>query len=371
MKTGRDHTPHIGIYGRTNAGKSTLLNRLIGQQAVIVSPEAGTTTDPVRRVFELTDFGPVVFIDTAGIDDSETELGRLRVQKTMQTLLDIDLGIVLLYGMVPDATEQRLIDTIRANDIPYIMVPARGRSVAAEVLLENIRRTIPEHALAMPPFFGQRFISAGDVILLVCPIDGAAPAGRLILPQVQALRAALDLGAVAITVQPEQLRRALQLCNPRLIITDSQLFKEVSTVAGELYPEVEVTSFSILLAEQKGDVTVYREGLKAVDTLKAGDRVLIIENCSHQVTCDDIGRSKMPGWLSDFTGLDDLRFTFVTGRDPLPADLSISQTYALAVQCGGCVSTRRMIQARIQAVLKCGVPITNYGMLIRKLRVRR
>ena len=193
----------------------------------------------------------------------------------------------------------------------------------------------------MSPFFGERAIVAGGVILLVCPIDAGAPAGRLILPQVQALRAALELGAVAIVVQPEQLGEALRLHAPRLVVTDSQAFREA-----------EVTSFSVLLAEQKGDAAVYREGLEAVDGLKAGDRVLIIENCSHQVTCDDIGRTKIPGWLREYTGIGSLEFTFVSGRDPLPERLSV---YALAVQCGGCVATRRMVQARIRAAVRCGV----------------
>lgn len=370
MGTGKDRTPHIGIYGRTNVGKSSLLNRLTNQQVVIVSPEAGTTTDPVRRVFELIDFGPVIFIDTAGIDDTHTELGRLRVQKTMQTLTEVDLAIVLLYGTIPDTTEQQFIHTLQAKDIPCLILPDRGISPTGTELLQQIRQAIPDDSQAVPAFFGNRTIAAGDTVIFVCPIDNAAPAGRLILPQVQALRAALDLHAVAITIQLAQLRSAIEKHNPQLIVTDSQLFKEVSTIATKLAPKTELTSFSILLAEQKGDTAIYKEGLKAVDTLKPGDRILIIENCSHQITCDDIGRSKIPGWIKDYTEFDDLEFVFVSGRDPLPPTLSTKDYYALAVQCGGCMSTRRMIQTRIQAAVKCGVPITNYGMLIRKLRVR-
>ncbi len=367
----REQTPHIGIYGVTNAGKSSLLNRLTGQQTVIVSPQAGTTTDPVRRSFEIAGYGPAVFIDTAGIDDTATELGRLRVQKTLQTLTEADLAVILLLGAEPSAAERGLLDTVRANDIPALVLANRGDGLCADEILERIRQAIPELSHEMPPFFGEHPLAAGDTVLLVCPIDGAAPAGRLILPQVQALRAALDIGAIAVTVQPEQLAAALRIHRPRLVVTDSQVFREVTATVTELCPKTEITSFSVLLAQQKGNAAVYRKGLKAVDALKPGDRVLVIENCSHQVTCDDIGRTKIPGWLREYTGIGSLEFTFVSGRDPLPAELYTSPDhYALAVQCGGCVSTRRAIQARIHAAVRNGVPITNYGMLIRKLQVR-
>ncbi len=369
---GRDRTPHVGIYGVTNAGKSSLLNRLTGQQAAIVSPLAGTTADPVRRTFEIAGYGPVVFIDTAGIDDEAGELGRQRVRKTRQTLTEVDLAVVLLRESEPSVMERRWIETVRANDIPTLILPNRAELLSSDEILKRIRENIPELSQKVPPFFGERPIAAGDTILFVCPIDGAAPAGRLILPQVQALRAALDLGAIAVAVQPGQLAAALPVHKPRLIVTDSQAFREVTAVARELCPATEVTSFSVLLAEQKGDAEVYAEGLRAVDTLKPGDRILIVENCSHQITCEDIGRTKIPQWLREYTGTEDLRFTFVSGRDPFPAELGSPGGYfALAVQCGGCVSTRRQIQARIHACRKNGVPITNYGMLIRKLRVGR
>lgn len=368
---GREQTPHIGIYGLTNAGKSSLLNRLTGQQTAIVSPQAGTTTDPVRRSFEIIGYGPVIFIDTAGLDDTESPLGRQRVQKSLQTLTEVDLALLLLIGSEPGPAEQKILDTIRANDIPVMVLPERASRLTTDEILNRIRTGIPEQSQATPPLFGNRTIAPGDPILLVCPIDSAAPAGRLILPQVQTLRAALDLGAMALVVQPDQLENALQTTIPRLIVTDSQAFREVTATAQRLCPDTEVTSFSVLLAEQKGDKTAYAEGLAAVDRLRPGDRILIIENCSHQVTCDDIGRTKIPGWLREYTRIDDLHFTFVSGRDPLPAELHATPGYyALAIQCGGCVSTRRMIQARIHAVRQNGVPITNYGMLIRKLRVR-
>lgn len=368
---GKESSPHIGIYGVANAGKSTLLNRLTGQQSAIVSPQAGTTADPVRRSFEIAGYGPVVFIDTAGIDDTASELGRLRVRKTWQTLTEVDLAIVLLVGSEPSPAERHLLDTVRANDIPALVLPERAANLSTDEILRRARESMPESSQSVPPFFGERPIAAGDVLVFVCPIDSAAPAGRLILPQVQALRAALDAGAVAVTVQPPQLPEALEMYVPRLVVTDSQAFREVVAMVGKHRPRTEVTSFSVLLAEQKGDKAVYTEGLKAVDVLKPGDRVLIIENCSHQATCDDIGRAKIPGWLREYTGVGDLRFTFVSGRDPLPAELyAVPGYFALAVQCGGCVSTRRMIQSRIHAARRNGVPITNYGMLIRKLQVR-
>ncbi|MDE5944023.1 MAG: 50S ribosome-binding GTPase [Rikenella sp.] len=370
---GRDQTPHIGLYGVMNVGKSSLLNRLTGQQTSIVSPEAGTTTDPVRRSFEIAGFGPVVFIDTAGIDDTASELGRSRVRKTLQTLSEIDLAVVLLADNDPSTAEQELLDTIQANDIPAMVLPRRGDGVATDEILQRIGQRLPDAATAdEPPFFGDRQIEAGDRIVFVCPIDSAAPAGRLILPQVQALRAALDRGAVAVAAQPAELPLVLRTTTDiRLIVTDSQAFREVSAIAHELSPTTEVTSFSILLAEHKGDRTLYAEGLRAVDTLRHGDRILVIENCSHQTTCDDIGRTKIPTWLREYTGLDDLQFVFVNGRDPLPPELHTSAGYfSLAVQCGGCVATRRTIQARIRAAAQNGVPITNYGMLIRKLRLR-
>lgn len=370
----RDQTPHIGLYGIVNVGKSSLLNRLTGQQASIVSPEAGTTTDPVRRSFEIAGYGPVVFIDTAGIDDTASELGRSRVRKTRQTLTEIDAAVVLLQAEEPSPTEREWLDTIHANDIPAVVLPMRGGGLSTDEILRRIVEQLPEASQLEPPFFGERRFEPGDRIVFVCPIDSAAPAGRLILPQVQALRAALDLGAVATAVQPAQLAgllSSLEAAPPKLIVTDSQVFREVSAIAHKLAPTTEVTSFSILLAERKGDRTVYAEGLRAVDSLKPGDRILVIENCSHQTTCDDIGRSKIPAWLREYTGFDDLQFLFVSGRDPLPAELyAVPGYFALAIQCGGCVATRRTVQSRIRAASQNGVPITNYGMLIRKLRLR-
>lgn len=359
----RDRALHIGIYGRMNAGKSSLLNRLTDQQAAIVSETPGTTTDLVRRSFEIAGLGPVVFLDTAGIDDTESELGRMRIEKTRQSLEEIDLAIMLLSGKSADSTERAWIENLENRDLPYLVFEKRTAGIEREKILESIREAAEEIKDRIPSLFGDRKIGPGSIVLFVCPLDSAAPAGRLILPQVQALRAALDRNAVGITVQPPELRETLsRFPQPDLIVTDSQIFGQV---AGLVPDGVELTSFSALLAEQKGDRLAYEEGLTAINNLKSGDRILIIENCSHQYTCEDIGRVKIPGWLRDYTNIPDLTFDFGTGRDPLPEDLS---SYTLAVQCGGCVSTRRMIQNRIRAIRNAGVPITNYGMLIRKLQ---
>jgi len=381
------HRPHVGIYGRTNAGKSSLLNFLTGQNVAIVSPEAGTTTDTVRRVFEISGYGPVVFIDTAGLDDS-SELGSKRTAASLSTLMEIELALVVVRGEV-SSVEREFIDILRVNDIPYLLVYngipgsadmalANNSAVSdpadfeylhtsltgtADYLLEAVKSALPcagDMSDKAASFFGGK-VGGGDIVIMVCPIDQGAPEGRLILPQVQALRAALDQHAISIVVQLSQLGQVLSSVNPAMVVTDSQVFEEV----GKIVPaNVPLTSFSILLAAIKGDPEVYGEGLKALDSLQEGDRVLILENCSHQTSCDDIGRVKIPRWIGEYTGSRQ-NFTIVSGRDPLPVDLA---KYSLAVQCGGCMVPRRLIQSRIKAAVKAGVPVTNYGMLIRKLR---
>lgn len=335
----------IGIYGKVNAGKSTLLNALTGQQVSIVDPQRGTTTDPVRRAFEILNFAPVTFIDTAGFDD-KSPLGRQRLKKTVDTIQEIDLA---LYVGEQDKDFLKLLDD---QQVPYIVVE-RGYEV--DHILESIKQTIPASSLVEPAFYGDK-LKRGETVVLVCPIDSEAPSGRLILPQVQAIRAALDLGATAVVTTPEQLAETLKNIKPRLIVTDSQAF---DVVRPQVPKEVTLTSFSILLAELKGDVAQYKQGLSALQTFKTGDRVLIVENCSHQTTCHDIGRVKIPRLLGAH-----LQYTFVSGRDPLPENLS---SYALVVQCGGCMTTRRVIQNRIERCRQLSIPITNYGMLLREL----
>ena len=403
MQTGRENKPHIGIYGRCNAGKSSLLNFITGADTAIVSPEAGTTTDVVRKSYEILGFAPVIWLDTAGVDD-RSELGRKRVTRTWESLLQVDLAL-LVFRQWGDP-EKELVRRFEQLALPYILVyngrkgelscgedgpgkiPGKPDRMVLEAdllrpeaevrdrLLEAVRRQLPERACRVPSMFEGR-VEAGDRVILVCPIDSEAPAGRLILPQVQAIRELLDRHAVPVVVQPDELAGLFAAdnrpsdksvpplfsavsCRPKLVVTDSQVFARVRAVVPQ---EVEVTSFSILLAAAKGDFDTYKKGLERVDTLREGDRVLIAENCTHQVSCEDIGRKKIPRWLENYSGCR-LHFTFVSGLEPFPEDLA---DYALVVQCGGCMVTRSQVQGRIRTAVAAGVAITNYGMLIRKV----
>lgn len=398
INTGRENKPHIGIFGRCNSGKSTLLNYIVGTGAAIVSPEKGTTTDVVRRGFEITGFAPVVFMDTPGFDD-DSALGLKRMEKTAETLCQIDLAILVFREW--SAPERDFLLTIEKSSVPYILVhnisgesdgggipdtlfgegnpPDPGLAPFAELpgdairadlfnggdeskirIFEKIKKRLPENSYKIPSMFGGR-VKPGDFVLLVCLIDVGAPAGRLILPQVQALRELLDTHAVAMTVQPGGIEAVLAKgIVPELVVTDSQVYAEVrKTVPGN----IEVTSFSILLASAKGDMALYEEGLKAVDKLKAGDKVLVAESCSHHVGCEDIGRVKIPAWLERYAGCG-LEFTFVPGLSPLPDDIS---SYAIMLQCGGCMVTGSQLRNRLRKAASAGVPVTNYGMLIKKI----
>lgn len=385
ISAGRESKPHIGIYGRCNSGKSSLLNFITGADHAVVSPQAGTTTDPVRKNYEILDFAPVVFIDTPGVDD-RSELGRQRIKKTFETLMQIDLALIVYREWGKPETE--LVEALEMEDTPFILVhnrtkdeapaPARNGNAAfsnpllmeldavngsdreRDELLGKIKKMLPEQSYIIPSMFEGR-AETGDVVILVCPIDSEAPAGRLILPQVQAIRNLLDKRAIALVIQPQQIRQVfgMGVC-PKLVVTDSQIFSEVR----EAVPEgTEITSFSILLARLKGDYDTYSEGLDGIDKLHEGDRVLILENCTHQVSCDDIGRVKIPRLLQQHSGCE-LHFTVLSGLASLPDNLS---SYALAVQCGGCMVTRSQLQNRIRAIRKAGVPVTNYGMLLNNL----
>lgn len=346
---------NIGIYGRTNIGKSTLLNFLCGQNISIVSPQSGTTTDPVRKRIEIIDYAPVTFIDTAGLDDN-TPLSDKRIAKTFDTLEQIDLAIIVIDTQITH-TEQALINKLA--DTPYITIDSRQFPTSPNIVFDLIKSTVPAASLITPPFYGE-MLNKGETVILVCPIDSETPSGRLILPQVQAIRAALDLGAIAITVTPDKLSTALEITQPNLIVTDSQVFDIVKKITPRTIP---LTSFSILLAEIKGDKEIYTKGLEKLETLNPSDRILILENCSHQISCHDIGRVKIPQLLDRHVG-SPLDYTLVSGRDPLPCDLN---SYAFAVQCGGCMTTRGHIQNRIRKLIMHNVPVTNYGMLLRTL----
>jgi [FeFe] hydrogenase H-cluster maturation GTPase HydF len=381
---GRESKPHIGIYGRRNNGKSSLINCLAGQDIAIVSDHAGTTTDPVKKSFEITGFGPVILVDTAGIDDSG-ELGGKRVERTVRTLDIIDLALLIVTENSWGEFEDDLIDKFKNQDIPYIIIHNKSDLEEPTVLFKNevlkksgaelfefsaadkrnfeklidlIRISIPEHSYKTPTLLGD-LISYGDIVILITPIDVEAPAGRLILPQVQAIRDILDNDAVAIVLKEREVDAFLKKTKikPALAITDSQVFVKADA---SIPAEIPLTSFSIMLARFKGDFEYYLKGTPKISDLKDGDRVLLLESCTHHVACDDIGRTKIPRWITNFTGKK-IEYDVVAGLDTLPRPIN---EYSLVIQCGGCMITRRQLHNRLQSAIKAGIPVTNYGMAI-------
>ncbi len=384
MSKGRDAKPHIGIYGRRNNGKSSLINCLAGQDVAIVSEQAGTTTDPVKKSFEITGFGPVILVDTAGIDDSG-ELGEKRIDRTLRTLDIIDLALLVVTGNSWGEFENDLISKFRDLDLPFIIVHTKsdlakpsaefrerikfntGADLVEfssadkrnyEGLIKLIRETIPEHSYKTPTLLGD-LINHGEIVILITPIDVEAPAGRLILPQVQAIRDILDNDAVAIVLKEREVDAFLKktAIKPALAITDSQVFIKADA---SIPPEIPLTSFSILLARFKGDFGNYLKGTPKISDLKDGDRVLLLESCTHHVACDDIGRTKIPRWISNFTGKK-IEYDVVAGLDILPRPIT---DYSLLIQCGGCMITRKQLHNRLRPAIKAGIPVTNYGMAI-------
>ncbi len=385
MAKGKESKPHIGIYGKRNNGKSSLINMLAGQNVAIVSDFAGTTTDPVKKSFEITGFGPVILIDTAGIDDTG-ELGTKRVEKTVESINHIDLAILVLANNSWGEHEDRLVEEFTKTDTPFILV--HGKSDISpltkefkalvkgkyskhqvietsitnpncfEELVSAIKNAIPESSYKTPTLLGD-LISYGDIVLLITPIDVEAPAGRLILPQVQAIRDILDNDAVAVVLKEREVDAFLRKTNikPVLVVTDSQIFVKADA---SIPKDIPLTSFSILLARFKGDFESYIKGTPKISDLKDGDRVLLLESCTHHSSCDDIGRVKIPRWISNFTGKK-LEYEVVAGLDKLPRDI---KEYALVIQCGGCMITRKQIFNRLRQAIEAGVPVTNYGMAI-------
>ena len=374
---------HIAIFGRRNVGKSSLTNALTGQEVSIVSPVKGTTTDPVRKAMELLPLGPILIIDTAGLDD-EGELGAQRVRRTRDILKQADIAILVTDAETGlGGCEQELAAQVRAKNIPLMVVfnktdlaapstamrqqaaeqaqaPVFAVSSAAKEGIEELKlalaRMVPEHE-------GQRRLVAdllrpNDVVVLVTPIDSAAPKGRLILPQQQVARDILDTGAVAVVARETELRAALASLGrkPRLVVTDSQAFE---LVAAEVPADLPLTSFSILFARYKGDLAELVRGAQAVAKLRDGDRVLIAEGCTHHRQKDDIGTVKIPRWLKQHTGRN-LVLEYSSGM-AYPREL---KEYALAVHCGACMLNRREMHWRIRQAQDAGVPIVNYGVLI-------
>ncbi|MCL2246884.1 MAG: [FeFe] hydrogenase H-cluster maturation GTPase HydF, partial [Lentimicrobiaceae bacterium] len=343
---GYNSQPHIGIFGRRNNGKSALINALTGQEIAIVSDVAGTTTDPVKKSMEIFGIGPVVLIDTAGLDD-ENELGKKRVEKTENILKQIDLAILVLTNYQFDETEEKWVAKFRALETPFIIINNKSDivdiknitieneriiSLSAKTgkglseLIEKIKEKMPVSAYHTHSLL-EGIVKENDTVLLITPIDSEAPEGRLILPQVQAIRAILDQNATAVVLKEDKIAQWLNNApKPDLVITDSQVFK---TVAPLIPQEIPLTSFSILLARFKGDYERYLQGTPQIDNLKDGDFVLIMESCTHLTSCEDIGRVKIPKWLTDYTGKT-LHFDFVSGLTPVEN----IEKYAMVIQCG-------------------------------------
>lgn len=366
---------HIGIFGKRNAGKSSVINAMTGQSLAIVSDVKGTTTDPVSKAMELLPLGPVVMIDTPGIDD-EGELGALRVKKSYQVLNKTDIAVLVVDAAVGMTQEDKaLLERIRNKQIPYVVVynkkdlvrdfvcPKKNSIAVSSETGENIRELKELIAAQMPEEVSERrivgdMLSPSDFAVLVVPIDKAAPKGRLILPQQQTIRDILESGGTAIVVRERELGQTLKglAKKPRLVITDSQVFAEVSKDTPE---DILLTSFSILFARYKGELQTFVEGVRAVEELADGDQVLICEGCTHHRQCEDIGTVKLPGWLQAHTGKK-LRFTFTSGVE-FPEDLS---RYRLIVHCGACTLNEREVKYRIACARDAGIPMTNYGILI-------
>ena len=373
---------HIAFFGRRNVGKSSLLNALTRQQVSIVSPVAGTTTDPVEKPMELLPLGPVLFIDTAGLDDTG-ELGALRVQKTRQVLERADVAVLVAEAGKWGGFEEEILLELAARKTPAVVVFNKTDAAPPDAVLrakleaQKLRPVstsavtgagIPELRQALldsapadfidsPAILGD-LVGPGELAVLVVPIDKEAPKGRLILPQVQAIRDLLDSDASCLVVKERELRSALDRLKtpPKLVVTDSQAFLKV---AADTPPTVPMTSFSILMARFKGDLLAQVQGTLAIDNLRRDDRVLIAEACSHHPIGEDIGRVKIPRWLTLYTGAK-IQFEHVQGHD-FPADLS---PFKLVVHCGACMWNRREMLGRILRCQQAGVPITNYGLTI-------
>lgn len=366
---------HIAFFGKRNAGKSSLMNAVTNQPMAIVSDTPGTTTDPVSKAMELLPLGPVLMIDTAGLDDTG-ELGSQRVHKSMQVMRKTDLAILVTNGAEPlDVIELALLEQLNSRSIPYVLVrnkcdltdrrDGEGVFVSArtgegiDALKQAMIQAVPREE--SPRLVGD-LLTPGDLVVLVIPIDEAAPKGRIILPQQRVLRDVLDAHASAVVCQAEDLPRTLSTLNtpPRIVITDSQAFGQVSRDTPESVP---LTSFSILMARAKGNLSAIAAGAMAADHLQDGDRILVSEGCTHHRQCGDIGTVKLPAWLKKHSGRQ-LEFDFTSGTD-FPEQL---EQYAMVVHCGGCMLNTREVRYRYALARSQGVPMTNYGILIAHMK---
>lgn len=366
---------HIGFFGRRNAGKSSVVNAVTGQDLAVVSDIRGTTTDPVYKSMELLPLGPIVVIDTPGYDD-EGHLGELRVRKARQVLNKTDIAVLVVDAMEgKGACEEELLKLFREKEIPYLVVynksdllssipKADEQEIYVSALEKKEIHALKEKlgALVLQEGNGVRLVAdliePKDFVVLVTPIDSAAPKGRMILPQQQAIRDVIDADAAAVVVKESELRETLESLGkkPSLVVTDSQAFGRVSKDTPE---DIPLTSFSILMARYKGILDFTVPGAAAIDRLKDGDRILIAEGCTHHRQCDDIGTVKLPGWIREHTGKK-VSFEFCSGTE-FPEDLS---GYSLILHCGGCMLNEREVRYRMKCAKDQGVPMTNYGVAI-------
>ena len=388
-KVGLNQTPmsertHIGFFGKRNAGKSSVMNAVTGQELAVVSDVKGTTTDPVYKSMELLPLGPVVMMDTPGIDD-EGELGSMRVRKSYQVLNKTDAAVLVIDGTVgASAEDETLLERIRKKNIPFIVV-INKKELADTATEEVVKRrlTLDDGQLALvsaatgegihelkeriasiarveepEKYLVRDLLEPSDIAVLVVPIDSAAPKGRLILPQQQTIRDILEADAVSVVVKENGVKNALGHLNkkPKMVITDSQVFAQVAADTPE---DIQLTSFSILMARYKGNLEQAVRGVTALDGLEDGDMVLISEGCTHHRQCDDIGTVKIPRWIREYTGKD-VQIVTSSGTE-FPDDL---KKYKLIIHCGGCMLNEREMKYRLSCAADQGVPMTNYGIMI-------
>ena len=374
---------YIGIFGRRNSGKSSLINLLTGQDIAIVSDKPGTTTDPVSKSVEIFGIGPVILIDTAGIDDAG-ELGEKRIKKSKEAIKKVDCAILVIAENIFDNFELDLIKLFDEYAVPYLIVhnksdisPLNNDTIKEikihssseildfstqndkkkELLISFLKNTIPTTNYQKPSLLAG-LVQPKDVVLLITPIDSEAPDGRMILPQNMAIRDVLDNNCITVVVKETELEDFFKLgIKPALAITDSQAFNYVSKIVPT---DVPLTSFSIVFARLKGDFEKYLEGTPHISQLKDGDRVLILESCTHQVSCDDIGRVKIPKLLQKFNGKK-LEFSVVSGLSEVTER---AESFSLVIQCGGCMVTRKQLINRLKPFTEAGIPVTNYGMTL-------
>ena len=376
---------HIGFFGKRNAGKSSVMNAVTGQDLAVVSDVKGTTTDPVYKSMELLPLGPVVMMDTPGIDD-EGELGNLRVKKSYQVLNKTDAAVLVIDGTEGVSSEDKaLMERIRKKEIPFVVAinkielsdPAAEETVKTELALKEDQVAAVSAATGEGIFELKERIAAiaqteesekylvrdlldpSDIAVLVVPIDSAAPKGRLILPQQQTIRDILETGAISVVIKETELKDALKKLGtkPKMVITDSQAFAQV---AADTPDDILLTSFSILMARYKGNLEQAVRGVTALDSLEDGDTVLISEGCTHHRQCDDIGTVKIPRWIREYTGGKEIRIETTSGTE-FPDDLT---KYKLIIHCGGCMLNEREMKYRLSCAADQGVPMTNYGIMI-------